>query len=74
MAKAFSNENSSFSYEREGFSLRKNDGVARVIPSRMGDSIRIISESNREETAREFCDSIENVLKGVSLDNGYYTE
>ena len=71
LAKAFSNENSSFSYEREGFSLRKNDGVARVIPSRMGDSIRIISESNREETAREFSrieDTIRKVIPEKELD------
>ncbi len=74
LADTFSKEQDFFSYEREGFSLRRNGGVVRVIPSRMGDSIRIISESNREETAKEFCDSIENVLKGVSLDNGYYTE
>lgn len=74
LAQAFSEENNSFSYEREGFSLRKNDSIVRVIPSKMGDSIRIISEANSQEIAREFCDNVEEVLKGVSLDNGNYTE
>lgn len=74
LANAFSNSDSLFNYEREGFSLRENNGVVRVIPSRIGDRIRIISESNTQETAKEFCDKIENILKGVSLDNAYYTE
>ncbi len=74
LAEAFSDENNSFSYEREGFSLRKNESIVRVIPSRMGDSIRIISESSSEETAKEFCDSVENTLKGISLDNRNHTE
>lgn len=74
LAMAFSEGNSFFSYEREGFSLRKNNGVVRVIPSRMGDSIRMISEADSQEIATEFCDSVEAVLKGVSLDNGNHTE
>ncbi len=56
--------------EKEGVVMEREGGFIRATPSRLGNSIRLISESVSSETAKELCAEAETAIRRIISEYG----